>query len=163
MKGIIIRHATIVGIFTVMLTLLTGSVFAEHVIDDSKESSYLFVISGTSGSLDGDTLTLNGVPNVLYFSDRPARVAGHLSLEKFVESWNKGSDSYKADPPNAVLSIFGENGSKNTVVELMSVKQTSGSVVFKVAVLEGTFPVEFNAGNLFIDLFIGDEDGHTYF
>jgi len=146
-----------------MLTLLTGSVFAEHVIDDSKESSYLFVISGTSGSLDGDTLTLNGVPNVLYFSDRPARKAGHLSLEKFVELWNKGSDSYKADPPNAVLSIFGENGSKNTVVELKSVQQKSGSVVFKVAVLEGTFPVEFNTGNLFIDLFIGDEDGHTYF
>jgi len=93
------RHATILGIFTVMLTLITGLVFAEHVIDDSKEPRYLFVISGTSGSLDGDTLTLNGVPNVIYFSDRPARIAGHISLEKFVYSWNKGSDSFKADPP----------------------------------------------------------------
>ncbi len=31
------RFSTVVGIFTVMLTLVPGLVFAEHVIDDSKE------------------------------------------------------------------------------------------------------------------------------
>jgi len=157
------RFSTIVGIFTVMLMLVPGLVFAEHVIDDSKNPGYLFVISGTSGSLKGDTLTLNGVPNVLYFSDRPNRVAGHLSLEKFVESWNKGVDSYKADPPNATLSVLKKEGAKNVVVELLSVEQKSGSIVFKVAVLEGTFPVEFNTGVLFIDLFVGNKDGDIYF
>ncbi len=157
------RHATIAGIFTVMLTLATGLVFAEHVIDDSKNTGYLFVISGTSGSLDGDTLTLNGVPNVIYFSDRPARKAGHLSLEKFVEAWDKGDDSFKTDPPNATLSVLKKYGAKNVVVELMSVKQKSGSVVFKVVVLEGVFPVEFNTGSLFIDLFVGNADGDIYF
>jgi len=145
------RYTTIVGIFTVMLTLVTGLVFAENVIDDSKNTGYLFVISGTSGSLDGDTLTLNGVPNVVYFTDRPARKAGHLSLEKFVEMWDKGDDSFKADPPNAILSIFGENGSKNTVVELMSVVQKSDSVVFKISVLESLIPESFKISSLFID------------
>jgi hypothetical protein len=76
----------------VVLTLAPGLVFAENVIDDSKNPGYLFVINGTSGSLDGDTLTLNGVPNVIYISNRPDRVAEHLWLEKFVESWNKGGD-----------------------------------------------------------------------
>jgi hypothetical protein len=146
-----------------MLTLVPGLVFAEHVIDDSKNTGYLFVISGTSGSLDGDTLTLNGVPNVLYFSDRPNRVAGHLSLEKFVELWNKGVDSYKADPPNATLSVLKKDGANNIVVELVSVEQKSGSVVFKVAVLEGMGPERFKMSTLFIDLFVGNEDGHTYF
>ena len=146
------RLATIVGIFTLMLTLLPGLVFAEHVIDDSKNPGYLFVISGTSGSLDGDTLTLNGVPNVIYFSDRPARKAGHLSLEKFVEMWDKGDDSFKADPPNATLSVLKKDGAKNVVVELMSVEQKSGSVVFKVAVLEGgTTLGNFTVGSVFID------------
>jgi len=145
------RFSTIVGIFTVMLTLLPGLVFAEHVIDDSKNPGYLFVISGTSGSLDGDTLTLNGVPNVIYFSDRPVRVAGHLSLEKFVESWNKGSDSYKADPPNATLSVLTKDGAKNVVVELMSVEQKSGSVVFKISVLDGHIRESFERSTLFID------------
>jgi len=145
------RHATIVGIFTVMLTLLPGLVFAEHVIDDSKEPSYLFVLSAASGSLKGDTLTLNGVPNVLYFSDRPDRVAGHLSLEKFVEMWDKGDDSFKTDPPNATLSVLNKDGAKNVVVELMSVEQKSDSVVFKVVVLEGTLPERFKTSSLFID------------
>jgi hypothetical protein len=146
------RFSTIVGIFTVMLMLVTGLVFAEHVIDDSKNTGYLFVISGTSGSLKGDTLTLNGVPNVIYFSDRPARKAGHLSLEKFVESWNKGSDSFKADPPNATLSILGKVDEMNVVVELKSVEQKNGSVVFRVAVLEGMSPESFKMSSLFIDV-----------
>jgi len=147
------RHATIVGIFTVMLTLITGLVFAEHVIDDSKEPRYLFVISGTSGSLDGDTLTLNGVPNVIYFSDRPFRKAGHMSLSNFVEMWDKGGDSFKADPPNAVLSIFGENGSKNTVVELMNPEVKAGSISFNVKVLQGEVPKSVGPTSLFVDLY----------
>jgi len=146
------RHATIVGIFTVMLTLLPGLVFAEHVIDDSKNTGYLFVISGTSGSLDGDKLTLNGVPNVIYFSDRPARKAGHMSLSEFIKMWNKGSDSFKADPPNATLSVLKKEGANNVVVELMSVVQKSDSVIFKVAVLEGTTPASFYMSTLFIDV-----------
>jgi len=102
--------------------------------------------------LDEDTLTLNGVPNVIYFTDRPARKAGHLSLEKFVEMWDKGDDSFKADPPNATLSVLKKDGAKNVVVELMSVEQKSGSVVFKVAVLEGESSLgDFTAGSMFLD------------
>jgi len=147
------KYATIVGIFTVMLTLVPGLVFAEHVIDDSKNPGYLYVISGTSGSLDGDKLTLNGVPNVIYFSDRPARISGHMSLTNFVEMWDNGGDSFKADPPNATLSVFTKEGVENVVVELMSVEQKSGSVVFKVAVLDDTHENRrFHTSSLFIDL-----------
>jgi len=145
------RQATIVGIFTVMLTLVTGLVFAENVIDDSKNTRYLYVISGTSGSLDGDTLTLNRVPNVLYFSDRPARKAGHMSLSNFVEMWDKGGDSFKADPPNATLSVLTKDGANNVVVEVMSAQQKSGSIYFKVVKLEGNVTGSFNASSLFID------------
>ncbi len=146
------RFSTIVGIFTVMLTLVTGLVFAEHVIDDSKEPSYLFVISGTSGSLDGDTLTLNGVPNVIYFSDRPNRIAGQMSLSHFVEMWDKGVDSFKADPPNATLSVLTKEGANNVVVEVMSAQQKSGSIYFKVVKLEGNVTGSFEASTLFIDV-----------
>ena len=154
------RFATIVGIFTVMLMLVSGLVFAEPVIDDSKNTGFLFVISGTSGSLDGDTLTLNGVPNVIYFSDRPVRKAGHLSLEKFVEMWDKGDDSFKADPPNATLSVLKIDGAKNVVVELISVEQKRHSVVFKVAVLDGMLPESFKMTSLFIDI-LNHELGHN--
>ena len=145
------RFSSIVGIFTVMLTLVPGLVFAEYIIDDSKNTGYLFVISGISGSLDGDILTLNGVPNVIYFSDRPARKAGHMSLSNFIEMWDKGVDSFKADPPNATLSVLTKEGAKNVVVELRSVEQKSGSVVFKVAVLEGKLSESFKISSLYID------------
>ncbi|MDA2920406.1 hypothetical protein MYX76_13100 [Desulfobacterota bacterium AH_259_B03_O07] len=147
------RFSTIVGIFTVMLTLVPGLVFAEHVIDDSKKPGYLFVLSAASGSLKGDTLTLNGVPNVIYFSDRPARKAGHMSLSEFIEMWDKGVDNFKADPPNATLSVLKKDGAKNVVVELMSVEKKNGSVVFKVAVLEGMSPESFKMSSLFLDGF----------
>jgi len=150
------RFSTIVGIFTVMLTLVPGLVFAENVIDDSKNPGYLFVISGTSGSLDGDKLTLIGVPNVIYFSDRPARKAGHMSAPKFIEMWDKGVDNFKADPPNATLSVLEKGGAKNVVVELMSAEQKNGSVVFKVAVLEGKLTESFGSSSIFIDSMILD-------
>ena len=155
------RHATIVGIFTVMLTLLPGLVFAEHVIDDSKNTGYLFVISGTSGSLDGDTLTLNGVPNVIYTSRNSSlRIAGHLSLEIFVESWNKGGRQLQCDPPNATLSVLTKDGAEDVVVELMSAEQKSGSVVFKVTVLDGTLSGSFGTAAFYID--ICDESVHPW-
>ena len=140
-------------VFIGLSVLFFGVLFAnaEHVIDDSKNTGYLFFISGTSGSLDGDTLTLNGVPNVLYFSDRPARNAGHLSVSEFIEMWDKGVDSFKADPPNATLAVLKEDGAKDVVVELISVVHKSDSVIFKVAVLEGTIPESFRTTSLFID------------
>ncbi len=68
---------------------------------------------------------------------------------------DKGDDSFKADPPNATLSVLKKDGAKNVVVELMSVKQKSDSVVFKVSVLEGTIPEGFRTTSLFIDILRG--------
>ena len=134
--------------------LFFGVLFAnaEHVIEDSKNTGYLFIISGTSGSLDGDKLTLNGVPNGIYFSDRPARKAGHLSVSEFIEMWDKGVDSFKADPPNATLSVLKEDEARNVVVELTGVEQKKDSVVFKVVLLEGKGIESFEASSLFIDI-----------
>lgn len=87
------RYTTIVGIFAVMLTLVPGLVFAEHVIDSTKNPHYLFSLAAKSGSLDGNLLTLKGVPLVVYFSDRPNRIAGHITLEKFVEMWGRSTTS----------------------------------------------------------------------
>ncbi len=134
-----------------MLTLLPALVFAEHVIDDSKNTGYLFVISGTSGSLDGDTLTLNGVPNVIYFSDRPARKAGHLSLEKFVEMWDKGDDSFKADPPNAELAIYDKKRDKHAVLIISRPEIKGDTISFTVRLISGSIPKSLGHSTLFVD------------
>ena len=44
----------------------------------------MFVQSARSGTFDGSTLTLDSVGSTLYFSDRPARLEGHVKTGKFV-------------------------------------------------------------------------------
>jgi len=138
-----------IGISVLFLGVLLSN--AEQVKADSTNPSYLFALSGKSGSLYGDVLTLNGVPNVIYFTDRPERKAGNISLEKFIDSWNKGNHSFKADPPNATLSILNKDGALNVVVELMSVEQKSSSLHFKVVELEGKVNGKFDDAMLYVD------------
>jgi hypothetical protein len=135
-----------------MLTLVPSLGFAEHVIDDTNNPGYLFVMSGTSGSSDGETLTLNGVPGVVYFTDRPARQAGQISLSKFVEMWSNGGGSFKADPPNAVLSILSESTNQNIVIELQDPSIKRDVVSFKIKILQGTALKKFKESSLFIDI-----------
>jgi len=108
-------------------------------IVDYKEHGYRLVLNATSGSLKGDTLTLNGVPNVIYYSDRQPTKAGHISVAEFIKTWNKWGDSFKADPPNATLSVLKKKETKSVLfdLKLRTVQQKRGSVVFKVVVLEG--------------------------
>ena len=134
-----------------MLMLATTPVMAGPVIDSKENPEYLFVISSGSGSFEGDTLTLTGVPLVVYFSDRPYRVAGHMSLEKFAEMWSEGPNSLKADPPNATLSILDESGNKDSVVEISDLQLKGDSLTFKVRILEGSILKSFGAASIFID------------
>ena len=109
------------------------------------------MLSSKSGTFEGDTLTLKDIPRVIYFSDRPDRVAGHMSLKKFVESWGKGSNSFKTDPPNATLSVFNEEGNKDAVLELSDIELKGHTITCKVRVLEGNTPKSFGPCSLFID------------
>ena len=106
----------------IAMILSIGALFAqgEHVIDDSKNPEYLFSLASMSGAIEGNTLTLKGVPLVVYFSDRPVRVSGHISLEKIIGLWKKGEDNFKADPPNAELAIYDESGDKHAVLIISS-------------------------------------------
>ena len=111
----------------------------------------LFVQSATSGFTDGKTLTLNGVPSTLYFSDRPKRIAGHMKTDSFVAEWAKGKNSFKSNPPNAVLSVFSENGVTDTTVELTDPQLKDNQLSYQLKVLDGKLPMEFKSASLFID------------
>jgi hypothetical protein len=145
------RRRSLAGILVLMLTLVPAFVSARNVVDDSQSPGYLFVMSAASGSLEGDRLTMSGVPNVVYFSDRPNRIAGHMSIDKFIEVWGKQPASMKTDPPNAVLSVLDPSGNENAVVELLSISKEGESVVFNIKRLDGGAPLKFESSSLFID------------
>lgn len=116
-----------------------------HVIDDSKQSQYLFVISAHSGSLENETLTLETVPLAIYFTDKPYRKAGHLTLQAFLKKWEKGAT------PNAALSILDGEKMQDAVIELMEPQIKNNTLIFKVKVLENDIPKTFGFSSLFID------------
>lgn len=145
------RFSTIVRIFAVMLTLVPGLVLAENIIDDSKQPQYLFTLASNSGTFEGDTITLKGVPLVVYFSDRPYRISGHISLEKFVGMWDKGVDNFKNDPPNAELAIYNKKGDKHAVLIISRPKVKVDTISFKVQLISESIPKSFGHSTLFVD------------
>ncbi|MBW2173751.1 MAG: hypothetical protein JRF64_03750 [Deltaproteobacteria bacterium] len=76
---------------------------AASVEQGDQEINWLFVVTSTSGSFDGKTLTLHNVPPTLMFSDRPNRFFGHMDTAKLIKEVNSGPDNFAVNPPNAVL------------------------------------------------------------
>src|SRR5688572_4451551 len=89
----------------------------EHAAGEAFE--YLLVLNAKSVVTQDGTLTVIGSPAVTYFSDRPVRTAGHMTLQSFVDQWD--SFGFDADPPNAALATLGDRQGV-TVVELRDVE-----------------------------------------
>ena len=70
------------------------------------------------GSYDGNRLTLKQTPDTFYFSERPSRIYGRLTNQKFVEEFNANrTSSFKNDPPKAILSFSGTEAIAQVILE----------------------------------------------
>ncbi len=117
------------------------------------EIEYLFVLTAESATLADGVLTMGDVnPATLYFSDRPDRVAGHLTTEEFVAGWEEGDDSFASNPPNATLSVLSGPEPQDVVVVLSEPRLEDGDLVFSVSILEGNPEIAGGANSLFIDI-----------
>ena len=113
----------------------------------------LFVQNADGATLKDGKLVLKGIsPTTIFFSDRPQRIAGHMSTREFVSLWGKGKDSFLSDPPNATLSVFDKDKVGDVVVELRNPKLTGQDYSYDVSVLEGKMPEQGGACSLFIDV-----------
>jgi hypothetical protein len=134
-------------VFILSMFLMLSAVFLDTSFAEVEEgaTSFLFVQNAESVSFDKEkgTMTLKGVaPSMTFFADRPERAAGHVPTSHFVKMWSEGQDNFKADPPNANLSILGDNeGATNIVVELMNPQFKDGNLTYDVKVLDGEPPV----------------------
>ncbi len=117
------------------------------------EIQALYVQTAHDVSYDDGRLTLHTLaPTTLFFSDRPDRVTGHITSREFVESWDKGDDSFASNPPNAVLSIFHPGGVSDVVVELMNPELDGQQLTYDIAILDGEMPASGGPNALFIDV-----------
>jgi hypothetical protein len=116
----------------------------------------LAVINSTGATLENGKLKLSGVsPSAVLFADRPVRSAGHVKTDQFIMQWDEGKNSFAKDPPNATVSILGDDGSKisDAVVTLKSPKLEGNDLTFDVSVLEGSLDGSKGPAALFIDDF----------
>jgi hypothetical protein len=102
-----------------------------------------------------NTLTLEGVsPTTIYFSDRPDRIAGHFNENDYLKTWSEGKDSFDADPPNAVLSVFegDQDYLLDVVVTLNNPRYEGNDLTYDITLIDGDLPVLGGPASLFIDI-----------
>ena len=139
------------------MALLTGLVLVISCGIRAEEAQdtvdYLFVQNSEGLTVKGDSLVLKGVsPTTIYFSDRPERIAGHLSTERFVNSWAKGKDSFKLNNPNAALSVLNGDEMISLVVVLSNPVLKKDKLSYGIRILEGSLPDKSGPCSLFIDV-----------
>jgi hypothetical protein len=116
----------------------------------------LFAQTARELTTEGDKVTFHGLsPATLYFSDRPQRVVGHLTTQKFVEEWGLGENSFAVDPPNAVISFVekGDQTPEDAIVVLKDPQLEGDKLTYTVDMLEGTLPAKGELVSVFIDPF----------
>jgi len=119
----------------------------------SKKVDVLFVQNAKNVSFNKGKLVLRGVnPVTVCFTDRPARMAGHMQTSKLIPLWSQGKDSFLKDNPNATLSVFRGDNVSDLVVELSNPQLSGNDLTYDVRLLEGTPPVNGGACALFIDI-----------
>src|SRR5213595_1044643 len=119
----------------------------------SKNVDVLFVQNAKGVSFKDGKLVLQGVnPVTVCFTDRPARMAGHMQTSKFVPLWSQGKDSFLKDNPNATLSVFNSDNVSDLVVKLSNPQLSGTDLTYDARILEGTPPANGGACALFIDV-----------
>ena len=120
--------------------------------------SYLFVQSAKKIDYKNGVITLYEVPGqTIFFTDRPNRVVGNLSTDKFVAKWtaDKEPGGFAANPPNAALTVFQPDGVKTAIVELTNPRLDGKNLSYNVKVLQGISSTQPAEGVLFIDNYTG--------
>jgi len=140
-------------IIILVVAALAICLFAVAQAEEKNEMvELLFVQNSHDVSLEKDRLILKKVgPTTIFFTDRPKRTAGHMTTKDFVDDWGVGENSFAADPPNATLSIFGEDEIVDIVVTLKKPRFEDENLIYEIAVLEEDAGPISGQTSLFID------------
>jgi hypothetical protein len=116
----------------------------------------MFVQTAEDLKADDKTLRLVNVgQQTLYFSDRPVRIAGNMTMPAYLDEWKAGAgaNDFESDPPNATLSVYEPGKKENTltVVEISHPVIDGDDLLYHYRLIEGAIPGAGGATALFID------------
>ncbi|MGD9652080.1 MAG: hypothetical protein AB7V12_06895, partial [Candidatus Dadabacteria bacterium] len=141
-----------------VVAMMSAAAFAESGSEDFKGADFMFVQTATGVTFADGKMTLTGLsPSMIFFSDRPERMAGHVPVTQFLKIWDEGKDSFKNDPPNAVVSVLGEKeGGTDVIVEISNPSLSEkGDLTYDVKILDGTPPEKGGLTSVVIDWWVG--------
>lgn len=149
------RIFLVAGASAALVSMANSKTIVKHAgAADDEACDALFVIRAQAVSFDGTRMVLRGTdPNITYFCDRPVRTAGHLTIDAMREIMNEAENSFIENPPNAAISIFGEDGSvSDVIVTLKSAPKVYGETFdFEVTVIDGQLPAKGGSVAVFVD------------
>jgi len=142
----------------VMLSMMAFETISATSSSSAEKVQLMFVQIAEDVKVDPAKSTLRLVrvnQQTLYFSDRPERIAGHLNLAAYLKEWTSqaGKDSFKADPPNAVLSVYEAGQPNNTLaaVKITNPVVDGADLIYSYKLIEGKMPAAGGATSLFVD------------
>ena len=99
---------------TAMLSASLASLFigSAALADDADALEWLFVHTAETAEMTSDTTLVMPVTREIFaFTDRPNRLHTYLNAHEFVSLWDESEgNTFKADPPNAVLTWVDGDG-----------------------------------------------------
>ena len=124
--------------------------------EDKPAEEWLFVHTADEAQVTNNTTIVMPVTRDIFaFTDRPYRKHAYMTGEQFASLWaDSGSDSFKADPPNAVLTwIDGDKVHEaEVVITDASVLAHGRAISFEVKLGAGEAPgVKLLGVSLFVD------------
>ena len=145
---------------TVATALITGLFFSSSAIaeDAAKPAEWLFVHTAQTAEMtSATTLVMPVTRDIFAFTDRPNRMHGYLNAHEFVSLWDEGEgDTFKADPPNAVLTWVDGDEMKEAELLIISAETVSHGreIAYEVKLEAGQAPVgKIFSPSFFIDSF----------
>ena len=152
------RIKILLPLAAVMLSMVACATTSTTSSPTSEKAQLMFVQIAEDVKVDPATSTFRMVKvnqQTLYFSDRPVRIAGHINMTDYFKEWTAkaGKDNFKADPPNAVLSVYEPGQPDNTVVvvKITNPVVDGADLIYSYKVIEGKLPASGGATALFID------------
>jgi hypothetical protein len=103
----------------ISIIILSLMAYTFAFAEDKPAEQWLFVHTAEEAQVTNNTTIVMPVTSDIFaFTDRPYRKHAYMTGEQFASLWaDSGSDSFKTDPPNAVLTwVEGEDVKEAEVV-----------------------------------------------
>ena len=140
------------------LAAITAAIFfaTSSFAEDAKSAEWLLVHTTSTAEMTSETtLVMPVTRDIFAFTDRPNRMHGYMNAHEFVTLWDEGEgDTFKADPPNAVLTWVDGDEMKEAELLILSAETVShGRVIaYEVKIEAGDTPVgKLGGSSLFVD------------